>query len=337
MAAFMDLYGEPRVYQTPVPIFSLTNEKFFKLYRYDKATFQGICDMIKDDLHHPKTAKRISIPESYQLAIALRYYATGEFQIDVGEGLHVSQTTVNRCITAVSKALDKRFDDYVRWPTDAATRNQIKGSFFEKAGFPNVIGAIDGTHIRIVKPNRDEYQYVNRKLYHSLNVQAVCDADGKFTNMEVRWPGSAHDSFILRQSCVWDYMENTPFHGYILGDSGYPLRQWLMTPLANPVSVPQQAYNRAHKKTRVCIEHAFGRWKRRFNLMHAENRRRVDNVVLDIRACAVLHNIAVESGQSDFDNVLHDDEPHRLVYEGEQTGTYARQQLITSAFTPDHH
>ena len=41
------------------------------------------------------------------------------------------------------------------------------------AGFPNVVGAVDGTHIRIQAPTQNEDDYVNRKGYHSINVQ-VC-------------------------------------------------------------------------------------------------------------------------------------------------------------------
>jgi len=38
-----------------------------------------------------------------------------------------------------------------------------------------VIEAIDGTHIAIVPPEAErEYLFINRKLYHSLNVLIVC-------------------------------------------------------------------------------------------------------------------------------------------------------------------
>lgn len=40
-------------------------------------------------------------------------------------------------------------------------------------GLPDVIGIIDGTHVAIVTPNERENIYVNRKSYHSLNVQIV--------------------------------------------------------------------------------------------------------------------------------------------------------------------
>lgn len=50
--------------------------------------------------------------------------------------------------------------------------------FTEIAGFPGIIGAVDGTHIAIVAPSNQneqykEYTYVNRKGFHSLNVQLV--------------------------------------------------------------------------------------------------------------------------------------------------------------------
>lgn len=41
---------------------------------------------------------------------------------------------------------------------------------------PNVFGLIDGTHIHVVKqciPAAEEHLYVNRKGFHSLNVQVV--------------------------------------------------------------------------------------------------------------------------------------------------------------------
>ena len=43
-----------------------------------------------------------------------------------------------------------------------------KVEFRKIAGFPKVVGAIDGTHIRILRPREFEVEYVNRKRYHSM-------------------------------------------------------------------------------------------------------------------------------------------------------------------------
>ena len=44
----------------------------------------------------------------------------------------------------------------------------VMGGFHEIAGFTNVIGAIDGTHIRIKSPTDDEHLFVNKKIIIQL-------------------------------------------------------------------------------------------------------------------------------------------------------------------------
>lgn len=49
----------------------------------------------------------------------------------------------------------------------------IKSSFEEEGGFPGIIGVVDGTHIRIRAPEQEPEAYINRKKFHSINVQLV--------------------------------------------------------------------------------------------------------------------------------------------------------------------
>ena len=55
------------------------------------------------------------------------------------------------------------------------TSLQIKEQFHSLGRFPGVIGAIDNTfddtHIPIIAPAKDEHVFVNRKDFHSINVQ----------------------------------------------------------------------------------------------------------------------------------------------------------------------
>ena len=53
---------------------------------------------------------------------------------------------------------------------------KTKVDFFKMARVPNVLGAVDGTLIKILAPSKNEQSYVCRKGFHALNVQAVADS-----------------------------------------------------------------------------------------------------------------------------------------------------------------
>ncbi|KAK0131545.1 putative nuclease HARBI1 [Merluccius polli] len=77
---------------------------------------------------------------------------------------------------------------YIKFPYNAVEQANIKAQFAARAGFPNVIRAIDCTHIAIKAPSQDEFVYVNRKHFHSINVQIICDAQMQLTNIVARGP-----------------------------------------------------------------------------------------------------------------------------------------------------
>jgi hypothetical protein len=62
-----------------------------------------------------------------------------------------------------------------------------------RGGMPQIFSAIDGTHIPTKKPPHSGDEYVNRKQIHSVLMQACCDADLMFTNINVGWTGRVHD------------------------------------------------------------------------------------------------------------------------------------------------
>ena len=56
--------------------------------------------------------------------------------------------------------------------------------FYSIAGFPRVIGAIDGSLIAIKGRDNEEHLYVCHKGFHAINVMAVCNAQLSLTNVE---------------------------------------------------------------------------------------------------------------------------------------------------------
>ncbi|KAG0714443.1 putative nuclease HARBI1 [Chionoecetes opilio] len=122
---------------------------------------------------------------------------------------------------------------------------QNKADFFNISRFPHVIGAVDGTYVRIVAPKENEEVFVNRKGYHSINVQVVFDAKCKLLDILAKWPVSVHDSRILNDSGVTSLFERgyTPAGCHLLGDRGYGGKTWLLTPYLQPRSGHQSRYN----------------------------------------------------------------------------------------------
>ena len=52
---------------------------------------------------------------------------------------------------------------------------KTKVDIFKMARVSNVLGAVDGTLIKILAPSKDEQSCTCRKGYHTLNVHAVAE------------------------------------------------------------------------------------------------------------------------------------------------------------------
>lgn len=100
-----------------------------------------------------------------------------------------------------------------------------------------VVGCIDCTHVQISSPGGNDAElFRNRKQVFSINVQAICDHQLNFTNIIAKWQGSVHDCRIFEWSDISGELETGEAPGLLLGDSGYALKPFLMTPLSNPVT-----------------------------------------------------------------------------------------------------
>lgn len=75
-------------------------------------------------------------------------------------------------------------------------------------------------------------------------------------------------------------------------DSGYAVKPYLMTPLANPNNRAGHLYNESHIQTRNCVERQIGVWKMRFLSLLYGLRCKLETSLAIIVATAVLHNIA---------------------------------------------
>jgi nuclease HARBI1 len=106
-----------------------------------------------------------------------------------------------------------------------------------------VVGAVDGTLIKISSPGGDSAELFRcRKTWFAINVQGVCDSELNFTNIVARWYGSAHDSRIFENCVLNAEIEYGQAPGLLLGDSAYPCMPYMMPPLRKPKTVSEIRY-----------------------------------------------------------------------------------------------
>ena len=106
---------------------------------------------------------------------------------------------------------------------------------------PNVVRATDGTHIKIETPAQSEANYFSCLQQHDVVVQVVADGEKRFLDIAAGFPGSMHDSRVLRNSSLYCRITNNELllgpavrvggreiKPLLLGDSAYPLSTWFL-------------------------------------------------------------------------------------------------------------
>ena len=123
--------------------------------------------------------------------------------------------------------------------------------------------------------------------------------------------------------------------GLLLGDSGYPCRQFLMTPYSTPQTPAQERFNKALCKTRVLVEQTYGVIKRRFNCLHVGMNVEPNTAALYTACCGILHNIGIERG--DIMHTDHEDLPQLFddvpVLHDRHDGESMRDQICSTFFS----
>ncbi|KAJ1182066.1 hypothetical protein NDU88_007261 [Pleurodeles waltl] len=255
----------PPVYRPLVDLSTMEERHIILRYRLDRATIHELCAQLEPALMSP-IRQPTGIPPLVQV------------------------------LFCPESALMQYMRSYIVFPEegDLAT---VKGDFYALGHIPNIIGAIDGTHVALVPPKDNEQVYRNRKNYHSMNVQVVCLADQYISHVNAKFPGSVHDAYVMRNSSIPYVMEQLQRQRvWPIVDSGYPNLPWLLTPVRNPRTRAEERHNEAHGRTRRIIERTFGVLKARFRCLHMTggslmySPKKLCHIIV---ACCMLHNLAL--------------------------------------------
>ncbi|CAI6361061.1 unnamed protein product [Macrosiphum euphorbiae] len=196
---------------------------------------------------------------------------------------------------------------------------QIAHDFETLWNFPNCIGCIDGKHIRIKCPKKTGSMFYNYKNYFSVHLQGVCDAKYKFITVDIGAYGKQSDSGVFAESNIYKYLEtnsfnvppnrplpntNIPIPFVLLGDQGYPLKEYLMRPYpwTSNLDPEKEIFNYRLSRARRMIECTFGILVSKWRCLKTELQINEDHVDTIIKCICLLHNIIID--QEGVDDTL---------------------------------
>ncbi|PIO52789.1 hypothetical protein TELCIR_25901, partial [Teladorsagia circumcincta] len=204
-----------------------------------------------------------------------------------------SQKTVSNIVKRVVDALAHPdiVQRYIRFKPEDVQWCRARSNEFARTGrmsrrasnlnlkrcFVDVIGAVDGTLVRIRTPAVDGYQYISRKGTSCLNVCIIADAVGRILYVNSDSPESVHDAAVWRNSApAAAFSSGVTVADYrLLGDMGYANGGGVITPFRPTAvrgDVRKTRFNHDHCRMRSIVEITIGRLKSRFPILSSELR-----------------------------------------------------------------
>ncbi|XP_001951483.2 putative nuclease HARBI1 [Acyrthosiphon pisum] len=194
--SFSTMYGDLR-----------DNEnKFFNYFRMSIKSFDELLSKLESGIKVSNSG-RPSISPTERLCVTLRYLASGNTFTDLQYSYRMGISTISGIVEDVCEQIWKMKSECIPLPTEEKWR-EISLDFEKNTNFPNCIGALDGKHIRVIKPIKSGSLFYNYKHYYSIVLMAICDANYCFTFVDVGAYGKFSDSSVFKNGKFFEKLEN---------------------------------------------------------------------------------------------------------------------------------
>jgi len=120
----------------------------------NKSTFDHLCNELRPHIARQTTVFREPVSVEERVAITLWKLATNVEYCTLASLFGLGRSTVCTVVLDTCHAIQKLLPRYVYMPKDERLRDIVEG-FDACWRFPQTAGAIDGTHIPILRPSGD--------------------------------------------------------------------------------------------------------------------------------------------------------------------------------------
>ncbi len=282
-------------------------EEWMFNFRMSKENFMALEERLKPHIQPSPDSFRVdTIKKKKKLAMTLYYLKDQGSLRMTSNQFGVSKATLSLTIRKVCFAIKNVLGpELIKFPKTKTDLEQVMYKFEEKFGFPMVAGCVDGTHIPIKQPHENSHDYFCYKMKYSLNVQAICDQEGLFLDVDCSWPGSVHDAKVFANSQVHKLFQEKKLPvverklnandeiavgPVLLGDPAYPLLPGVLKEYGSCSCNEEVIFNQKLRLVRNQIECAFGRLKARWRILNRPTDLDIEYVPTIVYACFVLHN-----------------------------------------------
>ncbi|XP_054089182.1 uncharacterized protein LOC128922502 [Zeugodacus cucurbitae] len=272
----------------------------------NRTVYNILLNIIRPFLKKPK--QQVGVEE--RVVITLMYLAYGT-PFEVIASMHkLGKTTVRNIVLETCEILWLHLSPiYLSEPSTAQYKG-IAADFLKLWNIPNCVGAINGKHIAIVRPQNSGSLFYNYKKFYSIVLMASCDDRYTFTSASIGSYGGQSDGGVFQQSKfgkallenklplpprapLWNE-SSTDFPHFFVADAAFPLKENLMRPYPGAQLPRNKAiFNYRLSRARRVIENSFGILTARWRVLRKVIDFSPKNCETIVLTCLVLHNFVM--------------------------------------------
>ncbi len=180
------------------------NNRWGDLFWMSKYTFMDICNQMRPLISKHDTRYKKASPIEICISCAMYKLAQGANTLTCSELFAIGWSFVAFVICKVVMAINLVCRKLITWPMG----DKMQAVMFDLktwCGMPNVIGAIDGTHISIAKPSNFYYKdyFFHKIMQYNVVAQVMFASQKRFMDVYVGLIGSVNDFGVLRKSRLY--------------------------------------------------------------------------------------------------------------------------------------